>query len=363
MRSAAIVFLFGIVVGAASGGVVASSVMSRLPIVASPPVPAALPAPMSVTLGENADVTTEVVRELLPAVVTIVSRFPSGEAQASGSGFVIDGARGYVVTNNHVVENTAGTGAAASFDVIFTDDRKVTATLVGRDPLTDVAVLRVAAGGLKAAALADSDAVPVGATVLAIGSPLGVFQSTVTSGVVSAKGRKVRESATVYLEDLIQTDAAINPGNSGGPLIWAATREVVGMNTLAADPTEAQGLGFAVSSNTVRDIAEQLIRSGVVERGYIGIQYAPLSPRAALSLGLDASAGVLVTAVVPDSPAAAAGLRSGDVVTKVNAQAIDETHPLALLTLKLRPGDPIQLSITRAGRQLTVDLALGRPRG
>src|SRR3979409_2469893 len=157
-----------------------------------------------------------------------------------------------MVTNHHVVENVNGLGAGASFDVIFSDNRTVQATLVGRDPFTDIAVLRVPASGLKAAALADSDSVSVGATVIAIGSPLGEFQNTVTAGVVSGKGRRVQESAGIFLEDLIQTDAAINPGNSGGPLIWAAVRRVIGMNTLIADPNQAQGIGFAGTSHTIR---------------------------------------------------------------------------------------------------------------
>src|SRR6266849_6211974 len=150
----------------------------------------------------------------------------------SGSGFVIDAQQGYVATNNHVVENVRGTGTGSAFDVIFSDNRTVKATLVGRDPQTDIAVLKIPAQGLVAAPLADSDKAPVGATVIAIGSPLGEFQNTVTQGVVSAKARRIQETANVVLEDLVQTDAAINPGNSGGPLIWVAAKQVVGMNTL-----------------------------------------------------------------------------------------------------------------------------------
>ncbi|MDP9282530.1 MAG: trypsin-like peptidase domain-containing protein, partial [Chloroflexota bacterium] len=274
--------------------------------------------------------------------------------------FVVD-ARGYVVTNNHVVENVRGGGAGASFDVIFSDNRTQKATLVGRDPDTDIAVLQIpASSGLKVAQLANSDDVPVGATVVAIGSPLGEFQNTVTTGVVSGKGRRVQESQNVFLDDLIQTDAAINPGNSGGPLIWAATRQVVGMNTLIADPNQAQGLGFAISANTIRTVSDELIKNGKIERGFIGIQYAPLTPRAAVALGLPPAAGIQISAVVPGSPAAQAGLRVGDVVTKLNDQQVDQEHPLQSLLVKFRPGDKVRLTIIRDTATQTLEVTLGR---
>ena len=165
-------------------------------------------------------VVVGVVRDLLPSVVTVINYASSGQPQGSGSGFVVDAQQGYIVSNNHVVEVRGAD--SAPLRRVFSDDKKVSATLVGRDPLTDVAVLQVPAEGLKAAVLANSDDVPIGSVVVAIGSPLGEFQNTVTQGIVSAKGRRVAESASVVLEDLLQTDAAINPGNSGGPLLWAA---------------------------------------------------------------------------------------------------------------------------------------------
>jgi len=200
--------------------------------------------------------------------------------------------------------------------------------------------------------------------VIAIGSPLGEFQNTVTEGVISAKGRRVQETSNVILEDLIQTDAAINPGNSGGPLIWIAAKQVVGMNTLVQlDPnTEqiAQGLGFAVSSNTIRDIANELIKNGQVVRGFIGITYVPLTPRQAISLGLQAAAGITVSAVVSGSPAAQAGIRAGDIITKVGDQQIDQDHPLSSIMAKSRPGDRVKLSIIRDGQTQVVEVTLGR---
>ena len=256
-----------------------------IPQAAESPTPAplasALPLPSPSTsalgIGANVDPVVAVVQDLLPSVVTVINKLSNGQPQSSGSGFIVDASRGYIVTNNHVVENVRDAGPGAAFDVVFSDNRKVDAKLVGRDQLTDLAVLQVSAQNLKAAMLGDSDTVPVGSTVVAIGSPLGEFQNTVTAGIVSAKGRRVAETQSIFLEDLVQTDAAINEGNSGGPLIWAATHQVIGVNTLVA--SNASGLGFAISSNTVRQIADELIKNGKVVRGFIGVQYTQLSAR------------------------------------------------------------------------------------
>lgn len=362
----AALLLVGVILGGIAGGATATVIGGRAPgdLVSLTPAPSSIPSSAPVSVPAGADTIVDAVRELLPAVVTVVNRAANGQAQSSGSGFVIDAQQGYVATNNHVVENARGTGTGASFDVIFSDNRSVKATLVGRDPQTDVAVLKVPAQGLVAAPLADSEKAPVGATVVAIGSPLGEFQNTVTSGVVSAKGRRVQETSSVVLEDMIQTDAAINPGNSGGPLIWVAAKQVVGMNTLVqVDPntdTIAPGLGFAISSNTVREIANELIKSGQVVRGFIGISYTPVTPRQAATLGLAAPAGITVSQVVRGSPAEGAGLRIGDIITRVNTQDIDQQHPLNSLMLKSRPGDRIRLTLIRDGQTQTVELTLGR---
>ena len=362
----AALLLVGVVLGGLAGGAAATVIEGRQPgdLVAITPAPTVLPTSVPVTVPAGSDTTVDVVKDLLPAVVTVVNRAANGQAQSSGSGFVIDAQQGYVATNNHVVENPRGAGTGSSFDVIFSDNRTVHATLTGRDPQTDVAVLRIPPQGLVAAPLANSDQTPVGAHVIAIGSPLGEFQNTVTEGVVSAKGRRVQESADVFLEDLIQTDAAINPGNSGGPLIWIAAKQVVGMNTLVqVDPTTdtiAQGLGFAVSSNTIRDIANELIKNGQIVRGFIGISYLPLTPRQAISLGLPAAAGITVQQVVAGSPAAQAGLRQGDVLTKVNDQQIDQDHPLTSIMVRTRPGDKVRLTVVRGGQTQVIELTLGR---
>ena len=360
--------LAGAVGGGAAGGYVAS-IRQASPAEASPAattgatiggqIPSA--PPVSIPAGGPGDVVA-VVNELLPTVVTVVNRLPNGTAQSSGSGFVIDATRGYVVTNNHVIENVRNTDPGASFDVIFSDNRVIkNAKLIGRDDKTDVAVLQVATQGLKAAALANSDSVPVGSTVVAIGSALGELQNTVTTGIVSAKGRRVPETDTVVLEDLIQTDAAINEGNSGGPLIWAATKQVIGMNTLVNRQAGAEGLGFAIASNTVRDIANELIANGKIDRGAIGIAYNLLTPRLAASLSLPSETqGVIISQILPGSPAAQSGLRVNDVITKINTQQIDGAHPITSILLHTRPGDKVTLTIIRDGKQQTVDLTLGR---
>ncbi len=355
--------IIGGIAGGAAGGYVASGGVfgpaSGPATATAAPLATAQPA-RSVPAVSNEQVV-QVVNDLLPSVVTVVNKLPSGQPQSSGSGFVIDAQRGLVATNNHVVENVRDANASSSFDVIFSDDKTVQAKLVGRDRFTDIAVLQVPAQNLKAATLANSDDVPVGSTVVAIGSALGTFQSTVTTGVVSAKGRRVPETQDIFLEDLIQTDAAINEGNSGGPLIWAATKQVIGMNTLVNRENGSEGLGFSISSNTIRTIADELIKNGRIERGTIGIQYQPVSARSAVSLGLPAqTTGVLLVQVIPGSAAEKSGLRVRDVVTKVNDQVIDNEHPLQTIMTKFRPGDRVSLTIIRDGSTHRVDLTLGR---
>jgi 2-alkenal reductase len=352
----------GALVGGIAGGGAAALVAgtSRLPEPATPV--ATLPSAPAATGVASAGVV-DVVEELSPSVVTVVNRLASGQAQSSGSGFLVDAQRGYVITNSHVVSNVRGSGVGASFDVIFSDDRKVKARLVGRDNETDVAVLEVGAQSAKALVLGNSDQAPIGGTVVAIGSALGDFRNSVTVGVLSGKGRRLQSEIdpNVFLEDLIQTDAAISPGNSGGPLILAATRQVVGVNTLVIRVAGSEGLGFAVSSNTVRQIADELIKNGRIERGLIGITYTPLSSRQALSLGLPSdTTGVLVSDVVPGTAASSAGIRQGDVVVSVNEQRIDEEHPLKTIMLRFRPGDRVRLTVLRDGKQQAVEITLGR---
>jgi S1-C subfamily serine protease len=340
----------GALLGGAAGGYVATHDVTAAS--GNPPLTSAAVA--------DPDPVPGLVARALPSVVTIVNKAASGQPQATGTGYVI-AADGYLATNDHVIESVTGPGAGAAFDVIFSDDRTMPATLIGHDPLTDVAVLKVSASGLVPLRLGDSAQVPVGSRVIAIGNALGQFEGTVTTGVVSAKGRRVPESAAVVLDDLVQTDAAINEGNSGGPLIWVATGQVVGMNTLIS--AVGQGLGFAVSSNTVVSITDQLIKNGKVERGYLGITYVLVTPRAAPQLRLPTqTAGALVQDVAPGSPAAAAGIQPGDLITKVNDQAVDSAHPLGSLLAKSRPGDKVVLTIVRGVLQpRSVTVTLGTP--
>src|SRR5712691_13162750 len=202
---AAALLLASALIGGLSGATAATVLASRSTTPVSPPSATAsalpVPPPAGTVVGTpNDQVVVAVVRELLPTVVTVINKLPNGQPQSSGSGFVVDAARGYMVTNNHVVENVRDTGVGASFDVVFADDKRAEAKLVGRDPQTDVAVLQVSVQGLRAAALGNSDEAPVGATVVAIGSPLGEFQNTVTTGVISAKGRRVPETPDIFLE-------------------------------------------------------------------------------------------------------------------------------------------------------------------
>jgi 2-alkenal reductase len=345
----AIAFLLGALLGGGAGGYVATHGVTS---------PSGL-APPTASLVADPDPVPGLVARTLPSVVTVVNRAANGQPQATGTGYVID-TDGHLATNNHVVENVNGTGAGASFDVIFSDDKTMPATLVGRDPLTDVAVLKVNASGLAPLVLGDSARVPVGSRVVAIGSALGRFENTVTTGVVSAKGRRVPESPDVFLEDLVQTDAAINEGNSGGPLIWVAAGQVIGMNTLIS--AIGQGLGFAVSSNTVRAITDELIKNGRIERGYLGITYSLVTPRAAAQLGLPSlQTGALVQEVVPGSPAAQAGIQPGDLITRVNGRALDAEHPLLSLLSKTRPGDKVSITVLRTAGEKTVTVTLGAP--
>jgi S1-C subfamily serine protease len=369
---AAALLLVGILIGGISGGAAAtyltyraaeSPTQSATPTQSAPPASVGLPvgtAPPA-SGGTADDAIVAVVQDLLPSVVTVINYAANGQPQSSGSGFVVDAAKGYVITNSHVVEDPRTSAVAgASFDVVFSNNNKVSAKLVGRDQFTDLAVLVVAAQGLKAATLANSDNVPVGALTVAIGSPLGEFQNTVTHGIVSAKGRRVAETSQVILEDLIQTDAPINPGNSGGPLVWAATHQVVGVNTLGV--TQATGINFAISSNTVKQIADEIIANGKVVRGYIGIQYSPVTPRQAAQLGLPTGTiGIIVSQVVAGSPAEQAGIQVNDIITKVNDQVIDADHPLSSLLIKNRPGDKVKLTLIRSGKEMAVDVTLGQP--
>jgi 2-alkenal reductase len=264
-------FLAGSIVGGVAGAG-AATFAHPLSAPTSAPAPTIPLAATPVSADQSSIVA--VVRAVLPAVVTVINKGTNGVETSSGSGVVIDKDLGYVVTNSRVVEQTRSTQPARFFDIVLSDGTRRSANIVGNDPMHDVAVLKVDGGLPAQATLADSSSVPLGAPVVAIGSPgisgsrggSALLQNTITSGVVSGKDRALPRfdlRNNVQLTDLIQTDAAINPGNSGGPLVWVATGQVIGLNTLVVRGSGEEGLRFAVSSDTVRSIAQQLIARGV----------------------------------------------------------------------------------------------------
>ncbi len=268
---------------------------------------------------------------------------------ASGSGFIIS-ADGFVLTNNHMVEE------AEKVEVELTDGRKFTAKIIGTDPDTDVAVIKIDAKNLPYLELADSDTLEVGEWVLAIGNPLGLSH-TVTAGIVSAKGRSGFNLAP--LENFIQTDAAINFGNSGGPLI-NLDGKVVGINTAIAGSTGNIGIGFAIPINMARHVYEQLIESGTVERGFLGVLPQDLEPEMAKAFGLKNGKGVLIPEVTKDSAADKAGVKHNDIVLELNGEPVESADAFRNRIAMLKPGAKVKLVVWRDGRRKTITVPLGK---
>ncbi len=268
--------------------------------------------------------------------------------QGLGSGVIIS-SDGYILTNNHVIDG------ADEVRVAFGDPQEeFEAKVVGRDPKTDVAVLKIEAKNLPTATLADSDGVEVGDTVFAIGNPFGIGM-TVTHGIVSAIGRGGLR-ADAY-ENFIQTDAAINPGNSGGALVDSQGR-LIGINTAILSRSGGfNGVGFAIPVNTARSLAEQLVSTGKISRGFIGVQTQGLTPELAEQFGV--KHGALVTEISPDSPAEEAGFQSGDIITKVNGKDVIDPRRLQLAVIALAPGSEVQVEYVRDGKAKTVEFELG----
>ena len=295
-------------------------------------------------------VNIEVRRRLAPAERRRVPAGTDGPREVpagSGSGFVFT-PDGFVMTNSHVVHSASG------IEVTLTDGRTAAAQVVGDDPWTDIAVVRIDTPDLAAARLGDSRSLQVGQLVVAIGSPFG-FQTTVTAGVVSALGRSLRSQTGHLIDNLIQTDAALNPGNSGGPLVTSAG-EVVGINTAVVAP--AQGLCFAIALSTAQYVASRLIRDGRLAHGRIGVvaQNVPIRRRLVRFFGLTSESGVLVAGVEPQSPAQQTGLREGDVIVTAQGRDLPDVDALHRLLAEHEVGRPLTLSVIRLTRRLEFEL-------
>ncbi|MBI5953407.1 MAG: trypsin-like peptidase domain-containing protein [Chloroflexi bacterium] len=356
--------------GAVAGGIAVYQAVDRNQ--SANPIQSILPAsntsldPTQTLTLNSTDVETAItqsVEKVGPAVVTIVGTIPgqmtffgqTGDATTSGSGVFISD-KGYILTNNHVVEGTQ------EVYIVLSDGTEEKAVIVGTDMYSDLAVLKTDAKAPAVAALGNSDLLNPGESVIAIGSPLGNFKNTVTVGVVSATGRSIDTGNGYQIEDLIQTDAAINHGNSGGPLMNLAG-EVIGINTLVVRNTNsgdvAEGLGFAVPVNTARAVAEQIIQKGYFSRPFMGIRFQQVTPNIAAAYNLPVQWGVYVTEVSQNSPASAAGLQQGDIIFKIGEVTLDETHSYINTLFTFKPGDQVPLGVMRDGKQVDLTITLG----
>lgn len=279
---------------------------------------------------------------------------PGPQAQVGlGSGVIVS-PDGYILTNNHVVEG------ADEIEVTLTDSRRAQARIIGTDPETDLAVLKVHLDKLPVIVLGDSDSLAVGDLVLAIGNPFGVGQ-TVTSGIVSALGRTQLGINT--FENFIQTDAAINPGNSGGALV-DVNGNLLGINTaIYSRSGGSMGIGFAIPVSTAKQVLDGIVRDGQVTRGWIGVEPNELSPELAETFGVQAREGVIITGVLHDGPAALAGMRPGDVIVHVAQKPVRNVAELLSAVASLQPGRKAAFAVQRSSERLQLDIAPGtRPR-
>jgi serine protease Do len=274
---------------------------------------------------------------------------------ALGSGVIVSGG-GYIVTNNHVVAK------ASQIEVILSDHRSFKGKVVGGDPQTDVAVIKIDASNLPVAPFGDSGQMKVGDTVMAFGNPFGQY-FTVTRGSVSALGRSLGD--TEKFEDFIQTDAAINPGNSGGALV-NVRGQVIGINTAILSGNSGpggeggfMGIGFAIPSNTAKHVMEDLIKTGKVTRGYLGVQIGSLDEALAKQFKVPDTAGALVQDVTPGGPADKAGIKNGDVIRKLDGQPVEGSGQLTAMVTNMNPGTEVTLNIIRDGQPMTVHVTLG----
>ena len=309
-----------------------------------PPLPSAPAKDDIALLDEYSRTIVSAVDRVTPSVVNIESRASSSRG-GSGSGFII-APDGFILTNSHVVHG------AREIVVNLSDGRESRAQLVGDDPDTDLAVIRIDLAQLSHVRLADSETLRVGQIAIAIGNPLG-FQASVTAGVISALGRSMHAQSGRLIDNIIQTDAALNPGNSGGPLANSAG-EVIGVNTAVIRP--AQGICFAIASNTAKFIAGWLIKEGRIRRGYIGVagQTTPLHRRVARFYHLANESGAMVVSIEKGSPAEQSRIRPDDVIVAFNDEPIASVHDLHKKLVGDRIGTPCKLTVLRGTEQLTI---------
>jgi putative serine protease PepD len=331
-------------------------------------------------LTDEESINVRVYRQASPAVANILTKATEYDffmdpvpVEGAGSGFVID-TKGYILTNNHVVEG------AQTIEVVLGDQSRYPAKVVGADPRNDVALIKIEPKKkpLVALSLGDSSTIQVGQKVLAIGNPFG-FQSTLTTGVISALGRTVQTSQTTFIDQAIQTDAAINRGNSGGPLI-NSHGEVIGINSAIYTPTgTTAGIGFAIPINTAKRIAHDLITDGRVHQAYLGVSSYAVGGGLAEALDLPVQEGLLVQTVSRGGPAAQAGLHGGDrvaqlgmrrfyvggdVIVAIDGQKVASELDVNLVLNKRRPGDSIEVTVYRGGKKIEIPVKLGeRPNG
>jgi 2-alkenal reductase len=383
---AAITLITGTIAGAIAGGITGKSLVDENPAVVMVPQPTPKTAKGSPTAtvkptraserssggptptspvaiataapvdgqpgGTISTAIADIVAKVNPAVVTVINKqsfagfFNDGadlQPVGTGTGFIIS-ADGYIVTNHHVVENSQG------LDVIFDNDTKVEAHLIGSDPFTDLAVVKVDVEVPGVVPIGDSNVLRPGDPVVAIGSALGSYTNTVTDGVISGMDRRLINFDGSSMEDMIQHDAPINPGNSGGPLL-NFNGEVIGVNTAVVRWADrgiyADGLGFAISSETLRQIVDVLIRDGAIERPYLGINSALVTPAIADWYELPVQNGAYVTDVASGGPAERAGIKKGDIITKINETVLDQANPFVNVLFRYRPGDVVAIEVFR----------------
>ena len=340
--------------------------------------------PMSIAqrdaaLTEDEAINVRIYRQVSPAVANILTKATEYDffmdpvpVEGAGSGFVID-PRGYILTNFHVVEG------AQSIEVVLGDQSRYPAKFIGADQRNDVALVKIDPKGKSLAALplGDSAAIQVGQKVLAIGNPFG-FQSTLTTGVVSALGRTVQTSQSTFIDEAIQTDAAINRGNSGGPLI-NSHGQVIGINSAIYTPTgTTAGIGFAIPINTAKSIANDLMTDGRVHRAFLGVETLPVGGWLSEALDLPVKEGLLVQRATNGGPAAAAGIHGGDrvvqagmrriaiggdVITAIDNQKVASQLDVNLVLNHKRPGDTVNVTLYRGGKKMDIPVKLGERTG